>query len=37
MIVDLVLKSGIAFGVGTWLSLQHDRLTIWHDEAIPDE
>jgi hypothetical protein len=37
MIVDLVLETGIAFGVSTGLPLQNDRAAVGEDEARPDQ
>src|SRR5690242_17619605 len=37
VVVDLVLEAGIALGIGAGLTLQHDRATVRHDQAIPDE
>ena len=37
MIVDLVLETGIAFGVGARLTFEHDGATIGKDEPSPDE
>ena len=35
MIVDPILKTGIAGSVGAGLTLQHDRSAIGHDQAGP--
>ena len=37
MIVDVVLKTGIAGGIGARLTLQHDRAAVRHDQAGPDQ
>ena len=37
MIVDLILKAGIAGGIGARLTLQHDRAAVRHDQAGPDQ
>src|SRR5262245_66042392 len=37
MIIDLVLESGIAFGVSTRLTFEHNRTAVRKDEASPDE
>jgi hypothetical protein len=37
MIVDLILKSCIAGGIGARLTLQHDRAAVRHDQAGPDQ
>src|SRR5262249_60363682 len=37
MIIDLVLQSGIAFGVSTRLTFEHNRTAVRKDEASPDE
>ena len=37
MIVDLILKSCIAGGIGTRLTFQHDRAAVRHDQARPDQ
>ena len=35
MIIDPILKAGIARGVGAGLTFQHDRSAIGHDQAGP--
>src|ERR1700687_2871372 len=35
MIVDLILKTGVAPGVCALLPLEHDRATIRHDQPVP--
>jgi hypothetical protein len=37
VIIDLVLESGIAFGVSTRLTFEHNGTTVRKDEASPDE
>src|SRR6516165_1120014 len=37
MIIDLVLESGIAFGVSTRLTFEHNGTAVRKDEASPDE
>ena len=37
MIIDLVLESGIAFGVSTLLTFEHNGTAVRKDEASPDE
>ena len=37
VIVDAVLQTGVALGVGAGLPLQHDRPAVRHDEAVPDQ
>lgn len=37
MIVDLILKSCIAGGIGARLTLQHDRAAVRHNQAGPDQ
>jgi hypothetical protein len=37
MIVHLVFEAGVAGGIGTRLTLQHDRAAVRHDEAGPDQ
>ncbi|MBB4630710.1 hypothetical protein GGQ98_000313 [Sphingosinicella soli] len=35
MIVDAVLKAGIALGIGTGLTLENDRASVREDQAVP--
>jgi hypothetical protein len=37
MIIDAILKPGIAFGVRTGLAFQHDRAAVREDQPVPDE
>ena len=37
MIVDLVLETGIAFGISTGLSLQHDGAAVGKDHPRPHQ
>ena len=37
MIVDLILETGVAFGISTGLTLQNDGAAIGEDEARPDQ
>ena len=37
MVVDLVLKAGIAGGVGAGLALENDRFAAGQDEPRPDQ
>src|SRR5438105_10398188 len=37
VVVDLVLKTGIALSIGTRLPLQDDRTAVWHDQSGPDQ
>jgi hypothetical protein len=37
MIVHLVLEAGVTGGIGTRLTLQHDRAAVRHDQAGPDQ
>ena len=37
MVVDLVFQAGVALGIGARLALQHDRTSVGHDQAVPDQ
>ena len=37
MIVDFILESYMAGGVGTGLTLQHNRTAIRHNQSCPDQ
>src|SRR6185312_4815232 len=37
MVIDTILKPGIAFGIGARLALQHDRAAIREDQPVPDQ
>jgi hypothetical protein len=37
MIIDAILKPGIAFGVRAGLAFQHDRAAVREDQPVPDE
>ena len=37
MIIDLVLEPGIAFGVSTRLTFEHNGTAVRKDETSPDE
>src|SRR6267154_3836024 len=37
MIVDLILKTGVASGVCALLPLEHDRATVRHDQPGPHQ
>ena len=37
VIVDLVFKAGVAFGIRAGLTLEDDRAPVRHDQAIPDQ
>jgi hypothetical protein len=37
MIVHLVLEAGVTGGIGTRLTLEHDRAAVRHDEAGPNQ
>ena len=37
IVIDSILKAGIAGGVGAGLTLQHDRATVRQYETVPDE
>ena len=37
MIIDAILKAGIALRVGAGLALENDGAAVRHDEPVPDE
>lgn len=37
MIIDAIFKTSVTFGIGTRLSLQHDRATVRKNQPIPDK